>query len=690
MTWLKRIGKIGGALLLLPLVGIGVHYAVKHFTHAAPRGPAYGGMTVTEWIGELERPVEESGEGWGHVREYLEQPDRKTAKKVLEVMGPAAVPYLVEALDDERTSVRRSAARTLAKLGPDAHAAIPKLTELLRTDEPIRDRVAYTLKDLGEPGIDALVDALEFEASRDSALNALSLAPMIPDRGVAVILRLPEEVEVPSPVLFRALTYESVPHERAVAVAVRCLERNDRRNDAAAVLANLHAEKIEVPVERVAQVLAEVLRERDDGQAVFALGRLGTHAAPAVPELVKLVDHQAWHISSWAQQALRGVGPAVAPYEAVFLERARKSDVRARGMALSVLGTMGPEAENALYALLGALEDPVLDVRMTASQALGGRPDAADVVIPALVRAIEQPDLGGHAARALAELGKRAPAASEELQRVLTRHPEAEVRQRIVGAIMGQEHTSVYVAAVRDADEKIRRIAASRLSRHPDPQLIPLYIELLEDPATRFQAMSTLGDLGEPARIAVNRLEAMRDDVGNESKTRVRAAVAVLRVDPERANAAQALVAFIDTNDPTVRVLAVHACWRLDLLPDAVVAALRNAARGDWGSEYAVIQLIESGAANEHELLAFLDQLGRPRDPTGSQIAVDQCRDDLVQLARRGSFDPVPVLERELARLDRPLDVLLVARRAVTEIRWERLYGEGWREPTERPRRGRR
>ncbi|MBX3747023.1 MAG: HEAT repeat domain-containing protein [Verrucomicrobiae bacterium] len=47
----------------------------------------------------------------------------------------SAVPRIVPLLDDEDPIVRRTAAYTLGTIGPDAKAAVPKLREMMRTND---------------------------------------------------------------------------------------------------------------------------------------------------------------------------------------------------------------------------------------------------------------------------------------------------------------------------------------------------------------------------------------------------------------------------------------------------------------------------------------------------------------------------------------------------------------------------
>jgi HEAT repeat protein len=90
--------------------------------------PTSDGRTLTEWIADLKAPAPES---------------RNAAAYKIAGMGPAAaaaVPALIEALDDEIAAVRFPATVALGEIGPAAAAAVPKLLQVM--EEDINDEVA--------------------------------------------------------------------------------------------------------------------------------------------------------------------------------------------------------------------------------------------------------------------------------------------------------------------------------------------------------------------------------------------------------------------------------------------------------------------------------------------------------------------------------------------------------------------
>jgi hypothetical protein len=103
----------------------------------------------------------------------------RAAAAALGQMGAGAVPALTHALGDEDDSVRAHAAWALAAMGPEAADAVPALMRALEDEaSPVRTQAAFALKAVGgEAGdaIPALVEALEDEDAgvRLAAASAL-------------------------------------------------------------------------------------------------------------------------------------------------------------------------------------------------------------------------------------------------------------------------------------------------------------------------------------------------------------------------------------------------------------------------------------------------------------------------------------------------------------------------------------
>jgi len=148
----------------------------------------------------------------------------------------------------------------------------------------------------------------------------------------------------------------------------------------------------------------------------------------ALPELIALLECDQHNVRVAAAQILGEIrDPAAAPPLLALLRNA--SDLNLRAQTVAALGRLG--GLEVLEALVVALEDPEWQVRAQAAKALGriGHPDAAEPLAAAL------PDLHWwvrvNCAEALARLG----AAGRSRLDVLTKHPDAYVRDQARAAL---------------------------------------------------------------------------------------------------------------------------------------------------------------------------------------------------------------------------------------------------------------
>jgi HEAT repeats len=111
---------IAGALLLAP------------DALAQGKEPMSHGRTLSEWIADLKAPAPQS---------------RNAAAYEIAGMGPAAaaaVPALIEALDDPVAAVRFPVTIALLEIGPAAGAAVPRLKVMM--EEEINDEIAASAR----------------------------------------------------------------------------------------------------------------------------------------------------------------------------------------------------------------------------------------------------------------------------------------------------------------------------------------------------------------------------------------------------------------------------------------------------------------------------------------------------------------------------------------------------------------
>jgi HEAT repeat protein len=95
---------------------------------ARTREPMSSGRPLSAWVAELKAPAPQT---------------RNAAAYEIAGMGPAAaaaVPALIEALDDPVAAVRYPVTVALLEIGPAAKAAVPRLQQMM--EEEINDEIA--------------------------------------------------------------------------------------------------------------------------------------------------------------------------------------------------------------------------------------------------------------------------------------------------------------------------------------------------------------------------------------------------------------------------------------------------------------------------------------------------------------------------------------------------------------------
>jgi HEAT repeat protein len=123
---LQRLLGSLGVMLLLTTAAYGQAKPAK------VQEPVSDGRTLSEWIADLKG---------------LAPQTRNAAAYEIASMGPAAaaaVPALIEALDDPVAAVRFPVTIALLEIGPAAKAAVPRLVTMV--DEEINDEIAASAR----------------------------------------------------------------------------------------------------------------------------------------------------------------------------------------------------------------------------------------------------------------------------------------------------------------------------------------------------------------------------------------------------------------------------------------------------------------------------------------------------------------------------------------------------------------
>jgi uncharacterized protein (TIGR02996 family) len=348
--------------------------------------------------------------------------DRSDADKVPVLAGAIA------ALADEESSVRAEAVNVIAKMGPAASRALPRVRA-------------------------ALADPDQFV--RSAAVGALAKISLTPTDVLADIVGVLSDEE-------------SYPRKGAIQ-AIAALDL-----DAATKLPHV--------LTALADTDGNVLQA-----AAQAAGALGTAGAEAVPLLLPLLSHEEKWVRSHAADALGEIGGSA---EAVATLRKSLGDPEewVRQRAADALGKFGAIAEDAVPDLGKlAADDPDDDVRRAAVEALAalGATEAAAASVGDLVRMLWSSDgtERASAAQSLGALGPSARAAVPELARALRDPAWGDVRKETLKrfTVMGMLMMPLeQIEAIGAMDQRIYVTTALRQIGPPE-EVIPLLAEAMGD-----------------------------------------------------------------------------------------------------------------------------------------------------------------------------------------------------------------
>lgn len=258
---------------------------------------------------------------------------------------PAAIPALIEALEEKDSSARYLAAKALGRIGPRAASAIPALGRAMRDkDTQVSNQASYSLARIGPAAVPTLLAAAKDKDNtkvRLRAFRALAQVRPAPKEAVDVLIAAIDDPEwsiagaaVHSlgnmgpdgsravPAISRVLSNSDVPKPILVYIAAHALLRIPPKGPEAAVAALKHQnvgvrrivgkillrflassdlEKLGSADVRVKVIhgLSEALTDRDPEvreHAAEALGHTGKHAIPAIPRLIAMLpDEGKWY-----------------------------------------------------------------------------------------------------------------------------------------------------------------------------------------------------------------------------------------------------------------------------------------------------------------------------------------------------------------------------------------------------------
>jgi HEAT repeat protein len=566
---------------------------------------------------------------------------KDTISRLVALLGDPTTAGLGKTHKGRIGSTREAAARTLLALGEAGETAlrqqgVPVLRAGLRDRQAaVREHSAYTLGLLGplaQAAADDLLDACQDDQAevRRAAFDALRQVGLGDPRKYVRLLIHPEA-------------------------------------EVARLAAELSVMVTEVPPETL-DTLRQALRSSEEMVRLAAarlLLRLGSQAAPAIPDLVTVIRQSYAEMPDPMQpmvfypgsdlipwQALAAMGDAAVPATVELLQHGHPW---VRLLATHTLGEIGPgAAQVAGEPLKKLLQDPYADVAIEAACTLLRLGVAQEEARKLLEAAMDAPD--AVALSAIAVLPRLGDKAKELLPLALAKlgsdNPYA--RSAAVGlvATLPPEEAKQYLTQLeqltKDSQRMIRQQVAAVLQQlgplaGPTASAVAQAWQRERDEALRDAWIDALLAMGEQAQPALDVLLQTAADDKLPLPRRLRIIEDLPRVGAAEPRLVQALLELTEQKDMEIRRAAARALGRIRPFPPAAVQRLVTMAQTDNRlppRHAALVALIAAGPLAREQskpLQAFAE-----RNPPDSLALLAQ----VVQ----ASADKQPLRARQLVR----------------------------------------
>jgi hypothetical protein len=272
--------------------------------------PTYQGRPLQHWVALLDAP-------------YKEGTNLITIAKAIDAAGTDALPFLLEWIHYESPPWQRSIVRLLSPVAP------PLIVE--RVARPSRFRLAsgsiLAFRQLGNtavPAIPQLARLANSAASRETAWRAIEALAEIGTNSLPVLQQIIEDPRHPMrasaafalTTMFRhptAFSEPALPPDEALLHLIRCTT-NDQTIFcfAATVLLGERGRHAGAPPPQCVPALTNCLQSTNRMlriEAMEALGKFGTNATQAIPDLAKIMKGPDTQLAARAFAALRQITP---------------------------------------------------------------------------------------------------------------------------------------------------------------------------------------------------------------------------------------------------------------------------------------------------------------------------------------------------------------------------------------------
>jgi HEAT repeat protein len=275
----------------------------------------------------------------------------------------AAVPELSRLAQSKYPAIRMQAIMTLGAIGPDSKPATPLLVKALSDEQnSVRYAAAFAIGKIGaKEATSELTKQLDSKDHFLGMITAWALAKINPDDKKAV--------------------------DHAVSLLVLGLKDPSEhvRRAAARGLFELHA-----PRETVVAAMGDLLADKDPVVRSNVADALASLGAAAVPRLTKALENN--DMQSLAVEVLRRLGPQAMDAVPALVLELKDPDPDYRREVEFALAAIGPDAKAAVPALVEHMTSDEPKVRYTACYALGKIGPAAADAVPKLRENINSDD----------------------------------------------------------------------------------------------------------------------------------------------------------------------------------------------------------------------------------------------------------------------------------------------------------
>jgi HEAT repeat protein len=507
----------------------------------------------------------------------------------------AAVPALREALNDGNPAIRFQAAMILVRMGKvETEAAVPILIDLLGVDTSPSSPQAFRLQAMqalarigpeAKAAIPSLVKLLDDAQAAQVAASALS--QLGPDALQPVLETWTKQESYNRPGVIKAFSQFGPKAKPAAPKLIEALASQDAqvRVLAANALRQIGTEAVPSlekalsrPDSRLRQTAAAVLSE------------IGPAAENAIPALTRALRDPDVQVRVQAAQSRWEVEHDADKVIAQLLEGLEENDVTLRRSSARLLVEIGRLPERIVPALRTAMKDSDSIVRVSAAACLGGIPGHGKETVSVLGPALKNRALRFEAVEALGKAGPEAkdaiPALLGELHDDTTDHAFAGRVGSAIGQIAGSEGVEALLRALASAPKRLRPLIVQALGQ-AGPAGFAALIKLIDDvdPAVRVIAVRSLGRPGGTTAEGVSALvKTLQDRDGRVRREALRAIEQIAKEAGSVASASRAipvLTEILKLGQAEERILAAETLAYLEPRAEQAVSVLVETARGD-------------------------------------------------------------------------------------------------------------